>query len=124
MTLVCSRLPGPVSIEMTTPTLAKDERHRRWLAKFYRSSANRADAIALLQTALKMDLRAVLPTIAVPTLVLQSTGDLTTPFPAGCDFADRIPNARFVAMDSIDHTPWASCSGQVIHEVQKFLGDK
>jgi class 3 adenylate cyclase len=115
---------GPVSIEMTTPTLAKDEKYRRWLAKFYRSSANRADAIALLQTALKMDLRAILPAITVPTLVLQSTGDLTTPFPAGRDFAERILNARFVAMDSIDHTPWASCSGQVIHEVQKFLGGK
>jgi class 3 adenylate cyclase len=113
---------GPVSIQETSPTLANDEKYRRWLAKFYRSSANRADALALLQTALDMDLRAVLPAIIAPTLVLQSTGDLTTPFLAGRDFAERIPNARFVAMDSIDHTPWASCSQQVIHEVQKFLG--
>lgn len=115
---------GPVSIEETSPSLANDEKYRRWLAKFYRSSANRADAVSLLQTALEMDLRAVLPAISAPTLVLQSTGDLTTPFQAGRDFAERIPNARFVAMDSIDHTPWASCSEQVIHEVQKFLGNK
>lgn len=114
---------GPVSIEYTTPTLANDESYRRWLAKFYRSSANKSDALALLRTALEMDLIPVLPTISAPTLVLQTKGDLTTPLESGRDFASRIPGAKLVEIDSDDHTPWASCSDAILREIERFLGE-
>ncbi|MGB5707245.1 MAG: adenylate/guanylate cyclase domain-containing protein [Arenicellales bacterium] len=111
-----------LSVEYTSPTLADDKQYRHWLAKFYRSSANKSDALELFRTALDMDLRAVLPAISTPTLVLQSSRDLTTPLESGRDFARRIPGAELVEIDSDDHSPWASCSEAILHEIERFLG--
>ena len=113
----------PVAIEYMAPTLAEDEVHRHWLSKFYRSSASKADATALLFMNLDIDLRSVLPSIVSPALVLQAIGDLTTPFELGRDFGSRIPSARFVEISSDDHVPYASCSDAIIREVQAFLGE-
>jgi len=113
----------PLSIEFTSPTLVDDEQYRHWLARFFRSSASKSDALALFRTALDMDLRAILPAISAPTLVLQSTRDLTTPLESGRDFARRIPGSELVEIDSDDHSPWASCSEAILHEVEKFLGE-
>ena len=111
-----------VAIEYAAPTLVDDEQYCNWLAKFYRSSATKKDALALLKTAMAMDLRAVLPTISVPTLVLQSTRDLITSLECGRDFASRIPGAQLVEIDSDDHSPWASCSDDILRAIEKFLG--
>jgi len=113
----------PLSIEFTSPTLANDEQYRHWLARFYRSSASKSAALALFRTTLDMDLRAVLPAISAPTLVLQSTRDLTTPLESGRDFARRIPGAELVEIDSDDHSPWASCSEAILREIERFLGE-
>ena len=112
-----------LSIEYTSPTLVNDEQYRHWLAKFFRSSASKSGALALFRTALDMDLRAVLPVISVPTLVLQSSRDLTTPLESGRDFARRIPGSELVEIDSDDHSPWASCSEAILHEIERFLGE-
>ena len=112
-----------LSIEFTSPTLVDDEQYRHWMARFFRSSASKSDALALYRTALDMDLRAVLPAISAPTLVLQSSRDLTTPLESGRDFAGRIPGAELIEIDSDDHSPWASCSEAILHEIERFLGE-
>jgi len=113
----------PLSIEFTSPTLVNDEQYRHWLSKFFRSSASKSDALALFRTSLGMDLRAVLPVISVPALVLQSSRDLTTSLESGRDFARRIPGSELVEIDSDDHSPWASCSGVILREIERFLGE-
>ena len=115
---------GPIGIDFTTPSLANDEKHRHWCAKFYRSSASKADAIAMLRMNADIDLRAVLPSINVPTLVLQAKGDLTNSLESGRDFVSRIPNAKLVEMDGKDHVPWGDCSEAIIREIQDFLGEE
>jgi pimeloyl-ACP methyl ester carboxylesterase len=47
--------------------------------------------------------RDLLPQVRVPTLVLHSTQDGAVPFDAGRDLASRIPAARFVPLDSVNH---------------------
>jgi class 3 adenylate cyclase len=71
-----------------------------------------------------IDLRAVLPSINVPTLVLQAKGDLTNSLESGRDFASRIPNAKLVEMDGKDHVPWGDCSEAITREIQDFLGEE
>ena len=113
---------GPIAIDFISPSLASDEKHRNWLARYYRSSASKADAVALLKMNAGIDLRAVLPTISVPTLVLQARGDLTTSLEVGRDLAGRIPNAKLVEMEHSDHVPWGDCSETIVREIQNFLG--
>jgi pimeloyl-ACP methyl ester carboxylesterase/class 3 adenylate cyclase len=115
---------SPIAIDFTTPSLAKDEKHRHWTAKFYRSSASKADAIAMLRMGADIDLRAVLPSINVPALVLQAIDDLTISLESGRDFASRIPGSKLVEMEGKDHVPWGDCGEAIISEIRDFLGEE
>ena len=115
---------GPITIDFTSPSLANDKKYRHWWAKFHRSGASKADAMALLKMGADIDLRAVLPSINVPTLVLQAKGDLTNSLESGRDFASRIPNAKLFEMDCIDHVPWGDGSEIIIREIRNFLGEE
>lgn len=115
---------GPIAIDLFSPTLAGDDKYRNWLARYFRSSASKSDALALLKMGADIDLRAVLPTIRVPSLILQAKMDLTNSLQAGRDLARRIPGSEFVEMDGRDHAPWGDCSEIIVREIRNFLGEK
>jgi hypothetical protein len=54
---------------------------------------------------LDIDVRAILPTINVPTLVLHRRGDRVVNWRAGRELASQVPNARYVELPGIDHLP-------------------
>jgi class 3 adenylate cyclase/pimeloyl-ACP methyl ester carboxylesterase len=68
-----------------------------------------------------MDVRAVLPTVRVPTLVLHHTDDAFVPREWGKDVADRIPGAKYVELPgrNIFHfvEPWRDS----FHEIAEFI---
>lgn len=70
---------------------------------------------------LDIDVRAVLPTVHVPTLVLHRRGDRVVNRRAGTELAARIPGARYVELEGIDHLPWAGDSEAVLGEIEEFL---
>jgi class 3 adenylate cyclase len=72
----------------------------------------------------EIDLRAVLPSVNVPTLVLQAKDDLTNSLESGRDLARRIPKAELVELDSSDHSPWGSGFDAIIQAIQSFLGER
>ena len=67
------------------------------------------------------DIRAVLPTIQVPTLVLHRTGDPVDSVEAGRDLARRIPGATFIELPGEDWMAWAGDQGRLLGEVESFL---
>ncbi len=70
---------------------------------------------------LDIDVRAVLPTINVPTLVLHRRGDRVVNWRAGRELASQIPNASYVELPGLDHLPWAGDPDPVLGEVEEFL---
>jgi class 3 adenylate cyclase len=66
-------------------------------------AASPGAVIQLLAMNEEIDVRAVLPTIAVPTLVVHNTGDDTVPYESGEYLARNIPGARLVAQDIAAH---------------------
>ena len=66
---------GPVGIETRAPSVAADPAFRDWWAAYLRMGASPAAAVALTRMNAQIDVRQVLPTIRVPTLVLHRTGD-------------------------------------------------
>jgi class 3 adenylate cyclase len=68
----------------------------------------------------QIDVRHVLPTIAVPTLVLHRTGDRDSNVEEGRYLASRILGARFVELEGDDHVPWSD-PDQIIDEIEGFL---
>jgi class 3 adenylate cyclase len=68
----------------------------------------------------QIDVRALLPGIRVPTLVLHRSGDRDSRPEEGRYIAERIPGARFVELPGDDHFP--SIDGdQILDEVEEFL---
>ena len=97
-----------------------DDAMARWWAARARAAASPGAARALITMNSEIDVRAVLPVIRVPTLVLHRSGDLDSRSDEGRYIAERIPGARFVELAGDDHVPWID-SDQVVDEAEEFL---
>lgn len=103
------------------PSRTGDEGFARWLGGYMRTGASPAAAASLLRMNSYVDVRAILPTIRVPTLVLHRRDDRDVNVDEGRWIADRIPGARFVELPGGDHVFWASGADDVADAIQEFL---
>src|SRR6201991_5051869 len=77
-------------------------------------------ASAALGAALRIDVRPILPTITVPTLVIHAR-DEVVPVQCGRYLADHIPGARLLEVEGRDHAPWLADPDRILTEVEEFL---
>lgn len=112
---------GPVGIEMRCPSLAHDERYRQWWGRWLRASASPAAAATLVRMNMEIDIRHILPAVRVPTLLLHSVNDRTVEVGASRYMAERIPGAKLVELQGIDHVPWGCDSDAIVDEIEEFL---
>jgi pimeloyl-ACP methyl ester carboxylesterase len=91
-----------------------------WWRTRARASASPGAARALILMNSRIDVRSILPSIRLPTLVLHRQGDRDSRPEEGQYIADRIPDARFVELAGEDHLPWIDAD-QIIDEVEEFL---
>jgi class 3 adenylate cyclase len=115
------RWGGPVGLEQRAPSRAGDERFREWYTTYLRMSASPGAAVALSRMNTEIDVRDVLPTIRVPTLLIHRTGDLLVPVDDSRTMAERIPGARLVELPGEDHLPFVGDADAILDEVQEFL---
>ena len=111
----------PFAPEIFAPSLCRDERFLRSWASFLRNSASPAAALALYRMNIEIDIRAVLPTIQAPTLILHRTGDRLVHVGCGRYLAEHIPGARLVELAGEDHLLWANENEDILGETQEFL---
>jgi pimeloyl-ACP methyl ester carboxylesterase len=112
---------GPMGIDFRAPTMASDPRFCDWWARFLRHGASPAAAAGLLRMNCDIDIRGVLPSIRVPTLILHPQGDQTIDVRAGRLVADRIPGARFLELPGKDHLPFCDDADTILDEIEEFL---
>lgn len=112
---------GPTQVDQWAPSMADDDRFKRWWGQYLRLGASPAAARAVLEMTLQIDVRDILPAIRVPTLVLHRTGDRRIEIGGGRYLAERIPNARFVELPGADHLVWVGDADAVVNEVEEFL---
>lgn len=108
-------------IEIWAPSLADDPRAKEWLGRYRRAGISPDGLTALFNMFLDIDVRGVLPTLRVPTLVLHRHGDRVVNWRAGRWLAEQIADARFVDLPGQDHFPWAGDTDAVIEEIREFL---
>jgi pimeloyl-ACP methyl ester carboxylesterase len=108
-------------VELFAPSFAHDPEAVEFTARMERSAASPAMVQQIFEMFLGIDVRAVLPTIHVPTLVLHRRGDRVVNRRAGEELAAQIPGARYVELPGIDHLPWAGDSEAVLGEIEEFL---
>jgi class 3 adenylate cyclase len=112
---------GPVGIETRAPSVAADPVFREWWSAYLRMGASPAAAVALTRMNAQIDVRQVLPTIRVPTLVLHRTGDRCLLVEEGRYVASLISTARFVELPGDDHLPFVGDQDRLLDEVERFL---
>jgi pimeloyl-ACP methyl ester carboxylesterase len=111
----------PEDVEYYAPSRLGDDQFVRNLERYLRRSASPGAAAALLRMNSYIDVRDVLPTIRVPTLVLHRTGDHDVDVAEGRYLASKIPGARFVELPGDDHWISAGNPDEIADEIESFL---
>ena len=112
---------GPVGIEERAPSLAHDPAFRNWWASYLRMGASPGAAVALTEMNAEIDIRNVLPSVRVPTLVLHRTGDRCLFVEEGRYLASRIAGAEFIELPGDDHLPFVGDQDAILSEIATFL---
>jgi class 3 adenylate cyclase len=103
------------------PRSGDSVRFRRWFARLERLSASPATAARLLRMQAEVDIRPVLPTIQVPTLVLHRARDEFIDIRHSRYLRDHIPAARYVELPGDEALTFAADSDELLLEVEEFL---
>jgi pimeloyl-ACP methyl ester carboxylesterase len=108
------------TLEFFAPDLAHSQAARTNLARFERLSTSPGTLLAYIEMSRNIDVRPVLPSVRVATLVVHRTND-----PVFDDFharylADHIAGARLVIFPGGSHILWLDAAA-VIDEIQEFL---
>jgi class 3 adenylate cyclase len=109
--------------EMDISNLAPsaDEAFKRRAVAYLRRSASPGAAVALLRMNTQINVCDVLPTIRVPTLVLQRVDDRDVDVEEARWIAAQIPGAKYVELPGDEHLIWAGDVDAVVDEVEDFL---
>jgi class 3 adenylate cyclase len=111
----------PQDVEYYAPSRLGDEPWIRNLEQYLRRGASPGAAAALLRMNSYIDIRDVLPTVQVPTLVLHRTGDHDVNIAEGRYLAARIPDAKFVELSGADHWISAGNTDEIADEIEEFV---
>jgi pimeloyl-ACP methyl ester carboxylesterase/class 3 adenylate cyclase len=102
------------------PSLAGDDSVRRWWRRYLLTSTSPAAVEQLSRMNIDIDVRHVLASIRVPTLVLHRRDDEGPVVAEGRYVAEHIPGAEFVELPGADHA-WFVEPESIVREAERFL---
>ena len=112
---------GPVGIEERAPSMKADPEFREWWATYLRMGASPGAAVALTKMNSEIDVRDILPSIRVPTLVIHRTGDMCLKVEEGRYVASKIPGCKYVELGGVDHLPFVGNQDEIVNEIEGFV---
>jgi DNA-binding SARP family transcriptional activator/pimeloyl-ACP methyl ester carboxylesterase len=110
------------TVDWFAPSVSGSARARQAMARWERLAAGPGAVLRLLRMVSEIDVRAVLPSVRVPALVVQRLGDRVCPRCHGRYLASHLPNARYVEQPG-DHLLWTGDTDALLAEIEDFLGD-
>ena len=108
-------------VTATNPSLADDPTAQAEAASYARLAASPATAATVMRMLTQLDVRPVLPSIRVPTLVLHRRDNAVLSIANGRYLAEHIEGARFVELPGADFALGIGDVDAVIDEVEEFL---
>jgi class 3 adenylate cyclase/pimeloyl-ACP methyl ester carboxylesterase len=109
------------SIAHMAPSLAEDPRMRAWVARLERQTATPAGFLRLAANLQGADVRPIMPSLRVPTLILHRTDDRLIDVGHSRLAAAAIPGARLVELPGIDSLPMVGDTEALLGEIEEFL---
>jgi class 3 adenylate cyclase len=107
-------------LEVLAPSRAGDEGFRAWWTRGARLGVGPDNVLAIRASWLR-DVRPLLPTLTVPTLVLHREGDRYIRVGAGRYLAEHIPGAKYVELAGDDDIFFVGDTDALLDEVEEFL---
>ena len=106
-------------VSLYAPSQIGNPEFVEWWGRMQRSALSPGMAQRLMEMTANTNLRAILPTIRVPTLVTHVTGDRLVAVAHGREVAELIPGARFIEYPGEDAYPW--CDPPGLSDIEEFL---
>jgi pimeloyl-ACP methyl ester carboxylesterase len=113
-----------VLVALTAPSRREDEAFVQWFGRLERAVASPGGIVALMRANYEIDVRHLLPSIHVPTLILHREGDSLVPVGAGRHLAKHIPGAKYVELPGVDHLLQAldqELLDVLLDEIEEFI---
>jgi len=105
-----------------SPGAAGNQRLREWYARLERLAASPGTAARLMRHNGQIDVRAVLPSIQAPTLVMHRKGDQFIDIRHSRYIAEHVPHARYVELEGDEALTFGtSGAGLELAEIEEFL---
>jgi class 3 adenylate cyclase/pimeloyl-ACP methyl ester carboxylesterase len=106
---------------VANPDMPWNEQIRAGWARHERLAVSPATFASMRPLVGQMDVRALLPTVRVPTLILHHADDAFIPAELGKDIADRVPDAKYVELPSRNVFHFVEPWRQSFQEIAQFL---
>jgi class 3 adenylate cyclase len=107
--------------ELVIPSLAGDDRTVRWLVRFQRLTQSPGVAAAETRKNCDTDIRGILGSIHVPTMILHRADDQVVDVRSPRYVADHIEGAAWVEIPGTDHIPLWDHTRELADEIESFM---
>ena len=108
-------------MKIVAASQAQDKEAVALLAKFERLASSPGALKTILLLNRQIDVTSILPTVQVPTLVLNRKTDAVVPVVLGSRMAAQIPGARYIEYPSGDHAFWTGDTESLLGDVEEFI---
>jgi len=109
-------------LRLNAPSRRDDAAFLQWFARIERAAASPGSVRALMSANYEIDVRHLLSTIQVPTLILHRAGDKLVPVNTGRYLAEHIPGAKYAEIPGTDHLVLDQETQDVIaDEIEEFI---
>ncbi len=108
-------------IHVMNPDMPWNEEIRASWARMERLAGSPRTVALMMSLVVGMDVRAVLPTVRVPTLVLQHSDDVIVPPAKGKYIAEHIPDAKYVELPGRNWHHFVEPWRESFQEIAEFL---
>ena len=119
--LFASTWGRPDGMATLNPSIANDDAALAAWTHFLRLAASPGTATAVIKTLFELDVRSLLPSVRVPTLVVHRSEALVPPISHGRYLAERIEDARFVEVPGCDYSVVVGDGDVLLDPVEEFL---
>jgi class 3 adenylate cyclase len=123
--LLTSLKTGPLDpaavLPRAAPRESADPSFRHWWRMYYQSATTPPEAYDMIASLGPVDIRRLLGSVRVPTLLLHRTEDQWVDVGASRYMAERMPDARLVELPGDDHFPFLGDQDAVVVLAQEFL---
>jgi pimeloyl-ACP methyl ester carboxylesterase/class 3 adenylate cyclase len=109
------------SLAFFSPSAAGDVAMQQWYARMERTAAAPRTAAAMVTQWWDVDVRSVLPSIDVPTLVIARTGQPMPPVALSRYVAENIPGAEYLELPGVDAFSYMGDYTSILDAMEEFV---